>query len=60
MFVIVAVCVVGIPKGEVKKIDRMKVFVTTALFSLFAYFWIVVVLLLNTPNEVGAARVFAA
>jgi len=52
LFVIVAVCVVGIPKGEVKKIDRMKVFVTTALFSLFAYFWIVVVLLLNTPNEV--------
>lgn len=30
----------------------MKVFCTTAIFSLFAYLWIVIVLLVNTPDEV--------
>lgn len=52
LLVIIAVCVVGIPEGEVKTINRMKVFCTTAIFSLFAYLWIVIVLLISTPDEV--------
>merc|ERR1719277_1840202 len=34
---IMAVCVVSIPAGEVRKIKRMGVFTVTAFFSVFAY-----------------------
>ena len=52
LLVIIAVCVVGIPKGESRRIRRMKVFATTAFFQLFAYAWLYVVLLLSSPNQV--------
>ena len=53
MLVIVAVCVSAIPEGEVRKVDRMKVFVILSAFSVFAYLWLVIILMASTPNEVS-------
>uniref|UniRef100_F6YY65 Calx-beta domain-containing protein n=1 Tax=Ciona intestinalis TaxID=7719 RepID=F6YY65_CIOIN len=52
LFVIIAVCVYSIPDGEKRRIHRMKVFLTTAFFAVFAYGWIYIVLAVQTPNEV--------
>jgi len=52
LLVIIAVCVAGIPNGEFRRIRRMKVFATTAIFQLFAYIWLYIVLLLSSPNQV--------
>ncbi|XP_078488536.1 sodium/calcium exchanger 2 isoform X2 [Ciona intestinalis] len=52
LFVIIAVCVYSIPDGEKRRIRRMKVFLTTAFFAVFAYGWIYIVLVVRTPNEV--------
>ena len=37
---------------EVKAIDDMGVFATTAVFSIFAYFWLLVVLAVSTPDRI--------
>lgn len=52
LLVITAVCVAGIPDGESRGIKRIKVFATTALFSLFAYAWLFIVLIIITPDVV--------
>jgi len=51
LLVITAVCVMAIPSPEVRRISTIKVFIVTALFSLFAYFWLIVVLVIITPDE---------
>lgn len=50
LLVITAVCVMAIPSPEVRRISSIKVFAVTAAFSLFAYFWLIVVLVLISPN----------
>ncbi|ESO09920.1 hypothetical protein HELRODRAFT_72786 [Helobdella robusta] len=52
LFCITGICVAVIPKNEVRRIDGIKVFGLTSLFSLFAYIWLVIVLILITPNEI--------
>ena len=52
LMVISAVCVLGIPKGETRRIDRIGVFAVTASFSIFAYLWLIVVLKLSSPNRI--------
>ena len=52
LLVISAVCVVGIPKGDTRRIDMIVVFGITAFFSIFAYIWLLVILKLSTPNVV--------
>lgn len=49
-----AVSIIAVGKGtnEVKKIDDMGVFITTALFSLFAYIWLYICLALSSEGEV--------
>jgi solute carrier family 8 (sodium/calcium exchanger) len=39
-----AVCVMGVPKGETRRIDMIAVFAVTATFSIFAYIWLLVIL----------------
>jgi len=52
LLMITAVCVSAIPAPETRRIDGTDVYMVTASFSLFAYFWLVVVLQWVTPNKV--------
>lgn len=52
LLVISAICVIAIEKGEIRRIKNFKVFLTTAAWSLFAYIWLYIILVLITPNEV--------
>ena len=50
LFVITAVCIVAIPAGEVRTIRSMGVFVTTAIWSIWAYVWLFIILIVWTPD----------
>merc|ERR1719440_1098541 len=52
LLVISAVCVAAIPKGEYRLIKDTAVYAVTALFSLFAYIWLIIVLLLSSKDIV--------
>lgn len=55
LLVISAVSIYAIDDG-VKKIDDMGVFLTTALFSIFAYVWLYICLAINTEGEVTVSE----
>jgi len=46
----VSIAAIGGDTGEIKKIDDMGVFMTTAFFSIFAYVWLFICLAVNTPD----------
>ena len=48
-----AVCVASVPKGEVRAISNLKVFLMTAFFSILAYIWVLIVYTIWTPNRVS-------
>jgi len=50
LFVIIAVCVVSIPATEGRKIQQQGVYMITAFFSVFAYVWLVIILLVTSPE----------
>jgi len=52
LFVILAICVMSVKGGEVKKIKQMKVYTTTAIFSVLAYIWLLVILVFNSKDVV--------
>jgi solute carrier family 8 (sodium/calcium exchanger) len=52
LFIIIAVCVMVLPDGETRKIADMKVFGITAFSSVFAYLWLLIILMAWTPNVV--------
>ena len=52
LLVITGVCVMAIPNGEVRTIKSLKVFALTAVCSVFAYVWLVVVLKIHSENVV--------
>jgi solute carrier family 8 (sodium/calcium exchanger) len=52
LFVIIAVCIMTIDDGDLRRIKEMPVYITTAVWSLIAYLWIMVVLLGSSPNVV--------
>lgn len=52
LFVIIAICVLVIPKGEVRKIKHLRVFFVTATWSVFAYVWMYLILDVISPNIV--------
>lgn len=52
LFVIIAVCVLVIPNGEVRKIKHLRVFFVTALWSVFAYIWLYLILAYFSPGVV--------
>ncbi|XP_072313308.1 sodium/calcium exchanger 3 isoform X2 [Eucyclogobius newberryi] len=52
MFVIIGLCVLVIPQGEVRKVKHLRVFFITAGWSIFAYIWLYIILAVITPNEV--------
>eukprot|EP00820_Chromera_velia_P002823 Cvel_16274.t1-p1 / transcript=Cvel_16274.t1 / gene=Cvel_16274 / organism=Chromera_velia_CCMP2878 / gene_product=Sodium/calcium exchanger 1, putative / transcript_product=Sodium/calcium exchanger 1, putative / location=Cvel_scaffold1246:110-5656(-) / protein_length=672 / sequence_SO=supercontig / SO=protein_coding / is_pseudo=false len=50
LMVIIAVCISSLPPGETRKIKDLGVFAVTATASLFAYMWMLVILVWNTPD----------
>uniref|UniRef100_A0A0K8SFP5 Calx-beta domain-containing protein n=3 Tax=Lygus hesperus TaxID=30085 RepID=A0A0K8SFP5_LYGHE len=49
---ITAICMVALPGNETRRIERFKVFVVTAVFSIFAYIWLFLTLNVFSPNVV--------
>lgn len=52
LFTIIAICIVVIPNGEVRKIKHLRVFFVTASFSIFAYIWMYLILAFFSPGIV--------
>jgi len=52
LFVIIAVCINAIPSGETRRIKEMGVFIITAIFSVFAYVWMLFIVQFNSPDIV--------
>ena len=52
LLVIIAVCVMAIPSQDIRRVKSIKVFAVTAFFSIFAYIWLIIILVLITPNYV--------
>jgi len=52
LLAISAVCISGIPDGETRRIQQFPVFCITALFSIFAYIWLLVVLVFVSKDKV--------
>eukprot|EP00163_Fabomonas_tropica_P013589 TRINITY_DN2512_c0_g4_i2.p1 TRINITY_DN2512_c0_g4~~TRINITY_DN2512_c0_g4_i2.p1 ORF type:complete len:886 (-),score=274.86 TRINITY_DN2512_c0_g4_i2:228-2885(-) len=56
LLVISAVCVVSVPDGEIRRIEELGVFIITAVASIFAYVWLLVVLVWNGKGEISMAE----
>ncbi|CAG7732673.1 unnamed protein product [Allacma fusca] len=54
LLAISAVCVIAIPNGEGRSIRLINVFLITSVFSLFAYIWLLIVLIFVTPSRVDS------
>lgn len=52
LLVIVAACIMAIPSTETRKIDAENVFFVTAMFSIFAYVWLLFIVEIISPNIV--------
>lgn len=58
LFIIIAVCVVIIPKGETRKIKHLRVFIVTATMSVFAYIWLYLIVSYFSPGQVEVWEAF--
>lgn len=52
LFVIIAICVAVIPKGEIRRIKHLRVFFVTSVWSVFAYVWLYLILAVVSPGVV--------
>ena len=52
LLVISAISVCVIPKGETRRIETFSVFCVTMFFSIFAYLWLMIILVLNSRDKV--------
>ncbi|VDO90026.1 unnamed protein product [Heligmosomoides polygyrus] len=52
LFMIIAICVSVIPKGEIRRQKHLDVFFVTASWSIFAYIWMYVILAVTSPGEI--------
>lgn len=52
LLVISGICIVCIPDGEVRRVKSMKVFAVTSFCCIWAYVWLIIVLIVWTPNIV--------
>lgn len=58
MLLITAICVVSVPTDTVKRVREFGVFIVTAVWSLFAYLWLLVTLKWISPEEVEIWEAF--
>uniref|UniRef100_A0A5K4ERZ8 Putative sodium/calcium exchanger n=1 Tax=Schistosoma mansoni TaxID=6183 RepID=A0A5K4ERZ8_SCHMA len=52
LFVIIGVCIVVVPDGQVRRIKHLSVFFITSSWSLFAYLWMYLIIAVFTPGVV--------
>ena len=52
LFVIIAICVVCIPNGEIRRVKHLRVFIMTATWSIFAYIWLYFILSVSSYGVV--------
>jgi solute carrier family 8 (sodium/calcium exchanger) len=52
LFIITAVCILVVPTGQTKRVKHLFVFFITAMWSLFAYLWLYLIIAAFTPNEI--------
>jgi len=52
LLIIIAVCIISLPNGEVRFIKDMSVYRCTATWSILAYVWLIVILLATSPHVV--------
>lgn len=50
LLIITGVCIISIPNQEVRKIKSFKVFLVTSFFSIFAYVWLLLILVFISPE----------
>lgn len=55
---ITGICVLSVPKGETRKLELIKVFAVTCTFSIFAYIWLILILVVITPDYVDLWEAF--
>lgn len=59
LLMILAVCVVSVPKGETRRVKELGVFIITSLSSVLAYVWLLLVLQWNTEGVVDLPEALA-
>lgn len=60
-FIIPVVCTVSLRPGEMKKLQHINVFITTAIWSVWAYIWMYIVLSVSGGRcNVGSLRIAAS
>ncbi|ESP03915.1 hypothetical protein LOTGIDRAFT_71451, partial [Lottia gigantea] len=52
LLIITPICIMSIPTGETRRIENFKVFALTTCSSIFAYLWLVIVLVAFSPGIV--------
>lgn len=52
MFAVTAVCIYAVPSPELRRIEKDNVFAVTATFSVIAYFWLLFIVTICTPDVV--------
>jgi len=52
LFVITGLCMMALPSGETKQIDKYSVFMLTSAHSVIAYVWVVIIVSVNTKDVV--------
>ncbi|CAI5450514.1 unnamed protein product [Caenorhabditis angaria] len=52
LFIIIGVCILAIPPGEVRRVQHNGVFWVTVAWSTFAYVWLYLILAVFSPGEV--------
>jgi len=52
------ICIMSVPNGEVRRVELIKVFAVTCTFSIFAYIWLIIILVVITPDYVDMWEAF--
>ena len=52
LFVIIAICIISIPSGEVRRIRHQRVFFVTTAWSIFAYVWLWAIVAKISPGYI--------
>lgn len=55
---ITGICILSVPSSETKKLELIKVFAVTCIFSIFAYIWLIIILVVVTPDYVDLWEAF--
>ena len=52
VYIIIAYCVIAIPFGEIRKIEKLPVLFVTLLWMVFAYIWLCLVVIVISPGVI--------